>query len=80
MIVTDQGLDFGTVGGGKVEAKAIEHALQMLQIDSSHAFADWSLKVDVGMTCGGRVRLFLNASTNVLDHRSSLAQVTYRMP
>ncbi len=58
MIVTDHGFDFGTVGGGKVEAKAIEHALRMLQLDSSHEFADWNLKADVGMTCGGRIRLF----------------------
>jgi xanthine dehydrogenase accessory factor len=58
LIVTEHGLDFGTIGGGKVEAKAIEHALQMLKVDALHEFADWNLKADVGMTCGGRVQLF----------------------
>jgi xanthine dehydrogenase accessory factor len=58
MIVTENGLDFGTIGGGKVEAKAIDQARQMLSHGSQHVFADWNLKADVGMTCGGRVKLF----------------------
>jgi xanthine dehydrogenase accessory factor len=62
MIVTDQGLDFGTVGGGKIEAKAIEEAQAMLREGIDHRFVDWSLKADVGMTCGGRLRLFFERS------------------
>ncbi len=58
MIVTETGLDFGTIGGGKVEAKAIDQALQILSSGAQHDFADWNLKSDVGMTCGGRVKLF----------------------
>ena len=60
MIVTAEGLDFGTVGGGRVEAKAIEVAGAMLVGPGAHAathWVDWSLKADVGMTCGGRVKL-----------------------
>jgi xanthine dehydrogenase accessory factor len=60
MIVTADGLDFGTVGGGRIEAKAIERATAMLEDNKSIeslAWVDWSLKADVGMTCGGRVKL-----------------------
>lgn len=57
LIVTAEGLHWGTVGGGKVEARAITH--------SRHALADaaaaptevitWNLQRDIGMTCGGEV-------------------------
>jgi len=60
MIVTADGLHFGTVGGGRIEAKAIEMAIEMLGDHSKLAattWVDWSLKADVGMTCGGRVKL-----------------------
>lgn len=65
MLVDSQGLGFGTVGGGRLEHKAIEAAQSLLsQADSGQPaaprthFVDWSLKADVGMTCGGRVKLF----------------------
>ena len=58
MIVTATGLVEGTVGGGRVEAKAIEEAQAMLREEVSTRLLDWSLKADVGMTCGGRVKLF----------------------
>jgi len=58
-IVTRQGLEYGTVGGGKVEKRAIEQARQMLESNSSCAFYDWNLQKDIGMTCGGVVSFFL---------------------
>lgn len=61
MIVTAEGLDFGTVGGGRVEAKAIALAQQMLSDERATQFVDWNLQTDVGMTCGGRVRLYFEA-------------------
>jgi len=64
VIVTPAGLDHGTVGGGKVEAKAIEQALGLMRSGGRTCFVDWSLKADVGMTCGGRVRLYFE-SVNV---------------
>ncbi|MBB6429567.1 xanthine dehydrogenase accessory protein XdhC [Algisphaera agarilytica] len=64
MIVTPSGLDHGTVGGGRVEAKAIDEALQLMRDAGRTKFVDWSLKADVGMTCGGRVRLYFE-SVNV---------------
>lgn len=59
MLVTAEGLAAGTVGGGRIEAKAIDQAKLMLQENRRHELHDWSLKADVGMTCGGRVKLFL---------------------
>lgn len=61
LIVTDKGYDLGTVGGGRLEAKTIELAQQMLHNETAHQLVDWSLKTDVGMTCGGRVKLFFEA-------------------
>lgn len=58
MLCNAQGLIFGTIGGGKVEAKALELAAVLLTNQSATAFVDWHLEKDVGMTCGGRVRLY----------------------
>jgi xanthine dehydrogenase accessory factor len=62
MLVTGEGLVEGTVGGGRVEAKAIDHAQAMLiAAESGCSIVDWSLKADVGMTCGGRVKLLFES-------------------
>ncbi|WP_428304471.1 XdhC family protein [Lacipirellula sp.] len=74
MLVTAAGLDFGTIGGGRVEAKAIAEAQQFLRHDypnsepggssprssvtPSPQLVEWNLQRDVGMTCGGVVQLF----------------------
>ena len=60
VLVTADGLAFGTVGGGRVEAKAIDHARQMLAAARGPCtlFVDWNLQTDVKMTCGGTVKLF----------------------
>jgi len=63
MIVTSAGLHAGTVGGGKVETKAIGEAQKMLggEIADKTHFVQWSLNKDVGMTCGGIVKLYFEA-------------------
>jgi xanthine dehydrogenase accessory factor len=79
MLVTQTGLYFGTVGGGKVEARAISEAVSLLKEAEGDActerngstgrkqptgitkFVDWSLSKDIGMTCGGSVKMFLEA-------------------
>lgn len=59
MLVTSAGLLAGTVGGGKVEAKAIELATELLAREANiPSFVNWALKTDVGMTCGGSVKLY----------------------
>ncbi len=70
MLVTKDGLHHGTVGGGRVEAKAIEHATALLR-DSSNSqthtdFVEWNLQKDVGMTCGGTVKLYFET----VNHRA----------
>src|SRR5688572_16888493 len=60
MLVTAEGRQFGTVGGGKIEARAIEEAKQLLADSSAPKtrFHQWSLEKDIGMTCGGIVRVY----------------------
>ena len=63
MLVTEQGRQFGTVGGGKIEARAIEEAKQLLADSNAPKtkFHQWSLEKDIGMTCGGVVRVYFEA-------------------
>lgn len=67
MLVDQGGLVFGTVGGGRVELQAIQFAQRMLEeTDStSSRFVEWNLQRDVGMTCGGVVKLYFE----VYNHR-----------
>jgi xanthine dehydrogenase accessory factor len=62
MLVSAAGLSSGTVGGGKIEHQAIEHAKTMLAQTGRDAQAnelvEWNLQRDVGMTCGGVVKLY----------------------
>jgi len=62
MLVTAEGLVTGTVGGGRIEHKAIQHAQSMLARSAAETplneLLEWNLKRDVGMTCGGTVKLF----------------------
>lgn len=62
MLVTQDGLYGGTIGGGKVEFKAINDAKILLKNKSlTTAFVEWNLKKDVGMSCGGIVRIYFEA-------------------
>lgn len=56
-VILASGLSQGTVGGGKVEAKSIEFAKELLNNSASPAcqLVTWNLTRDVGMTCGGVV-------------------------
>lgn len=59
MIVSLNGLEYGTVGGGKVEKRSIEEAQRLLSESKSEPhFAQWNLQKDIGMTCGGVVNFF----------------------
>jgi len=59
MLVGPAGLLAGTVGGGRVEAKALDLARELLAAgDATPRFVNWTLKTDVGMTCGGSVKLY----------------------
>ncbi len=69
-IVTKEGLVFGTVGGGKVEARAIQEALEILNspdaTELSPKLCTWNLQTDIGMTCGGEMTYLFE-----LHHQSS---------
>ncbi len=62
MLVTAAGLHTGTIGGGRVEAQALALAQEILTDPTSTRarprFVSWTLKGDVGMTCGGAVKLY----------------------
>lgn len=76
MLVTADGAHFGTVGGGKIEARVIQESKEMLKSaglagasgkeDSTAKFFEWSLNRDIGMTCGGSMRVYLEA----FNHRA----------
>ena len=53
IIVGPDGLLYGTVGGGKVEKKVIEHAQTLFSQKNLTDFQSWNLQTDIGMTCGG---------------------------
>jgi xanthine dehydrogenase accessory factor len=61
MLVTEDGLHFGTVGGGKIEKRSIEEAQSMLRGGESPRFFQWQLNKDIGMTCGGMVKMYFEA-------------------
>jgi len=64
MLVTATGRHIGTIGGGRLEAQAIVHAQRFLTPPPAPPaapparFVSWTLKTDVGMTCGGSVKLY----------------------
>ena len=63
MLVTSEGRVFGTTGGGRIEARCIEEAKALLADTSAPKtrYFQWSLEKDIGMTCGGIVRVYFEA-------------------
>lgn len=66
-IFSQRGLECGTIGGGKVEAKALGVAQEILAkselSESERVFSvTWNLQHDVGMTCGGEVTFLFEAT------------------
>ena len=59
-LITSNGLEEGTVGGGKIEAAAINYARQALASNrgTTCKLVTWNLQTDIGMTCGGEVKFF----------------------
>lgn len=62
-IISENGLESGTLGGGKVEAKAVEAARTLLHGTDHHLCLTWNLQRDVGMTCGGEMSFFFEKIT-----------------
>ncbi|QJE96061.1 xanthine dehydrogenase accessory protein XdhC [Luteolibacter luteus] len=57
MLVSREGLLSGTVGGGRIEARALEEAGQLLDSSEATRLHCWNLQQDIGMTCGGEMTL-----------------------
>lgn len=66
-IITEAGLAWGTVGGGRLEARAIEHAQEMMARESARGrppgvtkpeSVRYELQRDLNMVCGGAATLF----------------------
>lgn len=69
MLVAMSGLVCGTIGGGALEKRAIEHCIILLQKSSNgnssrHKLINWDLKKDLGKTCGGSITLFFEVMGN----------------
>ena len=63
MLVTRAGRYFGTTGGGKIEVRCIDEAKKLLEDPAAPntRYFQWSLEKDIGMTCGGIVRVYFEA-------------------
>ncbi len=57
MLVTKEGLYFGTIGGGKIEWRSITEAQELLNSTQKIKYHHWNLQTDIKMTCGGVVTL-----------------------
>jgi xanthine dehydrogenase accessory factor len=58
-IISEKGLLWGTIGGGKVEEAIKKECASLLQSKSKTKSIKWNLQKDIGMTCGGEVSFFL---------------------
>ena len=64
MLVTTSGLHSGTIGGGLVEAKALEFSQKFMlqnELSGQTKFIQWNLNRDIGMSCGGSVKLYFES-------------------
>jgi xanthine dehydrogenase accessory factor len=57
LVLGEEGILYGTVGGGKIENHCIQVARKALSVkDYTAPFSHtWNLQKDIGMTCGGEV-------------------------
>jgi xanthine dehydrogenase accessory factor len=70
-IISHEGLVWGTIGGGRLEARAIDHGKSLLETSlktqtssqpSSPEMIRYDLQQDLGMVCGGAATLFYEVS------------------
>jgi xanthine dehydrogenase accessory factor len=66
-IVTANGIEAGTIGGGKIEGAAIQHAQMLLSSEDGIRceLVTWNLQTDIQMTCGGEVNLFFEIHNEI---------------
>lgn len=69
-IITQEGLVYGTIGGGKIEAYCIDFARSKVLLNTESDLKvchTWNLQKDIGMTCGGEVSMLFEKE----DHASA---------
>lgn len=64
MLVTSKGESFGTIGGGNLENKVIEKALEVIQSNVSKTYS-YNLLQQLGMCCGGQVSVYIECHNPV---------------
>lgn len=69
MLVTKNGLFFGTIGGGKIEWHSINVAKEFLLSENKIRVHEWNLQSDIKMTCGGIVTVLFEKMTPHCDFR-----------
>ncbi len=70
MMVDARGLVMGTIGGGEVEKKAIDRAVDFISRDAATKsdFVTWNLQKDFAMNCGGEVKLYFEVHKEARWH------------
>lgn len=59
VIVSADGLLWGTIGGGKVEEAIKKECISLIDSKEKIKNLKWNLQKDIGMTCGGEVSFYL---------------------
>ena len=58
MLVSKKGFEYGTIGGGALEQKAVNYALETFgDLNKLNEIIEWDLHKDIGMACGGKIKL-----------------------
>lgn len=63
-IITSEGITWGTVGGGRLEAQAIQHSKKLIENPTQPEMVRYDLQKDLNMVCGGMATLFYELSTS----------------
>lgn len=63
MVVLEDGGLRGTIGGGAIEKQVIEEAGKLFQAPESSRVMETHLTHDLGMCCGGKMKIFLEKHT-----------------
>jgi xanthine dehydrogenase accessory factor len=69
-IANNNGLLYGTVGGGKIEHHCLEYSKQLLKDKNPENICfvkSWNLQRDIKMTCGGEVTIMFEVSHSTLE-------------
>lgn len=65
MVVLHDGTVRGTIGGGAIEQQIVDAARALLQSDRASQIIETHLTHDLGMCCGGKMKVFLERHAEV---------------